>query len=80
MDKTLKSKLELLFRAAEYDITKLDDGLYSVKCIKHDLAAIISRNKVEYFVTGVYNHGDDYKEIDIEALKELLEFCNNLLS
>lgn len=71
----INDKLELLSMAEQFMVRKSCDGY----CIEHkieNIGAVIYKNgEIKYFVTGIYNSGTDWEEIDIEALNDLKRFC-----
>lgn len=49
---------------------------YEIQSKDSSLAAIITEEKIiTYYVTGCYNSGIDWLDIDIEKLDELRKFC-----
>ena len=79
-----KWKLDLLELAKEFTVKKEEDGSYSVcfsgeEYADSEVCAYIENNgSVRYYVTGVYNSGSDFAEIDITALEKLKEFCERM--
>lgn len=82
----MEDLLDFLSVANRYHIekvgTKIDGGYYSyiVSDDVVDLEAAYSskEKKWDYFVKGVYNSGHSSAEIDMESLKNLVEFVNSL--
>lgn len=72
--------LKLLYAAKEYKIERSSDGYgYDIADTEHSLAAFIpDGGKARYFVTGAYNSGIDWLEIDVKALDRLRSFCESL--
>lgn len=80
---TSGDKLELLALASKYKVEKGDPkygngGKYDVIDEEHNLVASIAPDGVSYYVSGVYNSGGDYAEIDMQALHDLEKFCTLL--
>ena len=79
-----KWKLDLMALAKEFMVEKQEDGSYSVcfsdgEYADSEVCAYIDNNgSVNYYVTGVYNSGSDFAEIDITALEKLKEFCERM--
>lgn len=62
--------------AQRFTIIKQDDGSYDIEHQTFNSAASIDKHKnITYFVTGCYNSGNDWLEIDINSLEELKELC-----
>lgn len=75
----ISEKLELLSMAEKYTVTKLTDGEYEVAQDDAELGAIINgQGMVKYYVTGVYNSGADWAEIEMDELMALKRFCELL--
>lgn len=67
--------LEMVEMASRFHIKKID-GSYEIESNKENIAALVSHDgKTSFFVTGVYNSGVDWAEIEMESLKELIQFC-----
>ena len=75
---TISESLGLLSNAENYTITDLGDGAYRVEHRFEDLAAHYIDGKWTYSVTGVYNSGINDVEIDVDALRSLVEFTRLL--
>lgn len=72
----INDKLELLSMEKKFTVSKRNDGGYDVDHKTEDIGAVIYVNgEIQYFVTGIYNSGTDFAEIDIEALNDLKRFC-----
>lgn len=75
----ISEKLELLSMAEKYSVTKRTDGEYEIAHNSSELGAIINgQGMVEYYVTGVYNCGADWAEIEMDELMALKRFCELL--
>lgn len=80
----LEQKLELLNLAKNVSVNKVieKDGsvYYKISHNEEDLQAIVylDDREPEYYLGGVYNHYNDYAEIDMDVLDELREFVNML--
>lgn len=52
---------------------------YEIEDVNHSLGAVINEDDgVTYYVTGVYNSGTDWEEINVEALEDLKKLCESL--
>ena len=52
---------------------------YEIEDISNSLGAVINEDdSVTYYVTGVYNSGTDWEEINVEALEDLKKLCESL--
>ena len=73
-------KLELLALANKFTVSK-NGNSYHILHNDADLSAEIDGNMVDiiYSVTGVYNNGSDYADIDMQALEELKKFCELMI-
>lgn len=68
-------KLELIQLSKNFTVDKKEDG-YEVEHRDYNLAAFISKDKnIKYYVTGVYNSGLDWQEVNYKGLKEIQRFC-----
>lgn len=68
--------IELMDLLQTYIVNKLEDG-YEIEHKMESLSAFISfEGEVKYFVSGVYNSGSDWEEIDIKELNKLVKTCN----
>ena len=74
----IEKSLELIASARKYDVKKFEGGAYEIRDDDAALAACYSDGEWSYCVTGVYNSGDDYAEIDMGALMRLAEFARLL--
>jgi hypothetical protein len=66
-------------KGIDYHFSKTAEG-FSVEDNRNDLCAIVDEDndKITYYVSGVYNSGIDYAEINIDALMELKKICEAL--
>ena len=72
----INDKLELLSMAKQFMVSKRTDGGYDIDHKTENVAAVVFVNgEIQYYVTGIYNSGTDWEEIDIEALNDLKRFC-----
>lgn len=80
MAKTInQGKLSQVNLGGEYICTDLGTE-YLIEPYHGQLAAIVTKNgHITYNVTGVYNSGDDFAEIDMEKLIKLKALCDDLL-
>ena len=81
MKNDIKKKLDWLAQASKFNIRKTSDGHYEVEFSdgKNIEASIYEDGDIVYYVTGVYNSGCDWEEIDIDALLELKAYCEGLI-
>lgn len=78
----MNEKLELLSMAKTFKVKKNEyNPGYEVRHRNASLCADILDNTLEikYYVSGVYNSGIDYAEIDMDALMELKKFCEMMI-
>ena len=72
----INDKLELLSMAEQFMVSKRNDGGYDIDHKTENIGAVVFINgEIQYYVTGIYNSGTDWAEIDIEALNDLKRFC-----
>lgn len=67
-------------QAGSYRFTK-EKSEYQIEDIEHGIAAVLDdsdEKEIGYYVTGVYNSGTDWAEIDVDALLELKNLCEAL--
>ena len=69
-------KLKLLELAENFEVEAQDDGVFFVRHKHYNVAAWIDGEEIEYAVTGAYNYGGVYLTIEMDGLKELIEFCD----
>lgn len=68
--------LKIIDLAQRFTITKTEQE-YEIESNDSNIAASIDEEgEIQYFVTGVYNSGSDWFDINIEALDELKELCH----
>ena len=73
----MKDRLELLSIAKDFNITKNEKGEYEIYA--DGLGAIIDKNNIiTYYMTGCYDSGIDWLEIDMLVLEKLKTFCELL--
>lgn len=73
-------KLQLLSYAKDFQVTEKEDG-YEVLHNHVELSAFIdNQNNISYYVTGVYDYGLDWAEIDVIELDKLKHFCELMIS
>lgn len=83
MKNDIKKKLDWLAQASKFNIRKTSDGHYEVEFsddTKNLVALIYNDGNIVYCVTGVYNSGCDWADIDIDALLELKSYCEGLIN
>ena len=74
----IERSLALIDSARGYRVTKGEGGAYEVWDDDASLAACYSGGEWAYYVTGVYDSGSDFFEIDMGALGRLTEFTRLL--
>ena len=74
----IDDSLNLLALAKDFKVTAHGDNRFTVEDEEHDLMAFYDEGEWSYCVTGVYNSGTDDAEINITALKRLVEFTELL--
>lgn len=71
--------LKLIEIAQRFQIKKENDD-YIINHNNEELMAIIDKKgDISFYVTGVYNSGSDIAQINMNALKELQEFCKLII-
>ena len=72
----ISDKLELLSMAEQFIVSKRTDGGYDIDHKTENVGAVVFINgEIQYYVTGIYDSGTDWAEIDMDALMELKKFC-----
>lgn len=80
----ITAKLRFLELARGFDVTRNsgDDG-YDIQEKDGTMVALIVEGDaiedVRYFISGVYNSGSEFAEIDMYELTRLKEFCELLM-
>ena len=65
-------------QSSNYKFKKTEED-YEIEDVNNSLGAIINEDDgVTYYVTGVYNSGTDWEEINTEALEDLKKLCESL--
>ncbi len=77
-EEMINDKLELLSMADRFDVKK-SGGRFDIFHKEEELMATIDDKGITYYVTGAYNCGTDYLDINMEALMELKEFCEMMI-
>ena len=70
--------LDLLDFSKGFHIKK-EDSFYKVSHEDDDLVAYIGGKEVEYYISGCYNSGINLKQIDVEAFRRLVKFCEAII-
>ena len=75
-----EENLELLSKVDEFEITKCNNGYIIENKIDKSIMVEVRNGffDVNYYVTGCYNSGKDFKLIDMELLEKLREFVELL--
>jgi len=80
--KTLEKSLDMLRQANDFAVEKIEHEQepveYKITDKKSDLVAFWQNGEFEFYVSGVYNSGCDFAKIDVERLRELIQFCSYL--
>jgi hypothetical protein len=71
----MNKALELIEYAKYFNVRKEKSETYYVEMKETDLAATIEGEEITYYLTGCYNSGADWLDIDIEELCKLKKFC-----
>lgn len=67
--------LEILELSNRFKISKEDDT-FDIEHLTYDIGANISKSGIiKYYVTGCYNSGIDWLEVDMDGLMELKKLC-----
>lgn len=65
-------------QSSNYKFRKTEED-YEIEDVNNSLGATINEDDgVTYYVTGVYNSGTDWEEINVEALEDLKKLCESL--
>jgi hypothetical protein len=70
--------LDFLELSKDFTVNK-EENSYKVSHNQDDLVAYITNKSVEYFVSGCYNSGCDLQEININAFRRLVKFCELII-
>lgn len=75
-----KENLELLSKADKFEIHECENGYIIEDKIDKSIMVDVQNGffDVNYYVTGCYNSGKDFKLIDMELLERLREFVGLL--
>lgn len=80
--KTLDKSLHMLSQANDFTVEKIEKEQepveYKISDKQSDLVAFWEDGKFKFYVSGVYNSGADFAEIDTGRLYELYQFCSYL--
>lgn len=76
----IKDNLTLMKYAAKFSVREKDGVLQIVEPYTKVAAEInVNDGKISYYVTGVYNYGSNWAEIDMNKLNRLKEFCEAIV-
>ena len=76
----MNKNLELLSYSRKFEVTKNSENEYEISHKMTNLGAIINqKNEIKYYVTGCYDSGCDWKNIELEYFMELKEFCELMI-
>lgn len=76
----MKDKLNLLSFVEKFKVEKCEDDTFRIEHKDGYVGAYINSDEtIEYYITGCYNSGVDWVEIDVEALFELKKFCGLMI-
>ena len=65
-------------QSGNYTFKKTEED-YEIEDVNHSLGAVINEDDgISYYVTGVYNSGENWHEINVEALEDLKKLCESL--
>ena len=65
-------------QSGSYRFKKTEED-YEIEDIENSVGATINEDDgITYYVTGVYNSGTDWEEINVEALEDLKKLCESL--
>ena len=70
----MNKKLELLAYAKFFTVTRESNTTFRIEMTDGDVAA-----EITYYLTGCYNSGADWLEIDIDKLNMLTKFCELMI-
>lgn len=75
----MKNALRLMELSKNYCISQTTKGVYEITDNESDLACSIDKNnKVTFYVTGCYDSGRDWLDINIERLDMFREFIDKI--
>ena len=80
----INDSLKFLAEFSRYDVKKLDydddpDYEYEITDSQSDIVALVDHNgKVDFKVSGVYNSGCNYADIDVVALDKFRKFVDTI--
>lgn len=75
----MKNALRLMELSKNYFISQTPEGVYEITDNESDLACSIDKNNnVTFYVTGCYDSGIDWLDINIERLDMFREFINKI--
>ena len=76
----MNKNLELLSYSRKFQIKKTEENVYKIEHTMTNLGATINKdNEIKYYVTGCYDSGCDWEQIDLEYFIELKEFCELMI-
>lgn len=75
----LKSNLKFIEMSKDFEVKEVEDGIYEIEfnnAKEYDITALVDTNKekISYFVSGCYNSGMDWIEIDIERFNKMMAY------
>lgn len=79
----LKSNLKFIEMSKDFEVEEVKKGIYEIwfkDAKENDITASIDANKneISYYVSGCYNSGSDWLEIDIERLEKMKTYVKLL--
>ncbi len=80
--RTLENSLNMLSLSNDFTVERIESENepveYKISDKKSDLVAFWQNGEFEFFVSGVYNSGVNFAQIDYGRLCELVKFCSYL--
>lgn len=77
----VKDNLTLIKYASKFSVEETGNNVLQIAEPYAEVAAEINVNdgKISYYVTGVYNSGSNWAEINMNQLNRLKEFCEAIV-
>lgn len=72
--------LDVMTLIKDFDVKKVNSG-YEIESKQEEISAFVDEKlDVEFYVTGVYNSGSDWAEINMEELRKLQDICKYIVN
>jgi len=71
--------LDIMALIKDFDVKKVDSG-YEIESKQEEIVALVDNKlNVKFYVTGVYNSGSNWAEVNMEELKKLQSVCEYII-